>query len=176
MHELIEKACNGDGDAFAESILLLQSSLYRVARSYLNSEEDIADALQETILKAWKSVAGLKQPEYFKTWLIRILINESIRIRRRKNAELSVNPNPYLREDNTIFPEAVSERQEWQPGQALDFEDMMRVLSMPVREVLVLYYGEGYTVAEIAELLNISEEAVRQRLSRGRREIKKKYL
>jgi len=176
VHELIEKACNGDGDAFAESILLLQSSLYRVARSYLNSEEDIADALQETILKAWKSVAGLKQPEYFKTWLIRILINESIRIRRRKNAELSVNPNPYLREDNTIFPEAVSERQEWQPGQALDFEDMMRVLSMPVREVLVLYYGEGYTVAEIAELLNISEEAVRQRLSRGRREIKKKYL
>lgn len=176
MHELIEKACNGDGDAFAESILLLQSSLYRVAKSYLNSEEDIADALQETILKAWKSVAGLKQPEYFKTWLIRILINESIRIRRRKNAELSVNPNPDLREDNTIFPEAVSERQEWQPGQALDFEDMMRVLSMPVREVLVLYYGEGYTVAEIAELLNISEEAVRQRLSRGRREIKKKYL
>ena len=70
----------------------------------------------------------------------------------------------------------VSERQEWQPGKALEFEDMMRILSMPVREVLVLYYGEGFTAAEIAGLLHISEEAVSQRLSRGRREIKEKYL
>ena len=92
MHELVTKACKGDGDAFAEAILLLQSSLYRVARSYLDSEEDIADAVQETILKAWKGIAGLKQPEYFKTWLIRILINESIRIRRQKSPECLVNP------------------------------------------------------------------------------------
>jgi RNA polymerase sigma factor (sigma-70 family) len=175
VYELVVKACKGDGDAFTEAILLLQSSLYRVARSYLDSEEDIADALQETILKAWKGIAGLKQPEYFKTWLIRILINESIRIRRRKSTEYLVDPNPDP-EENIIFQEMVSERQEWQPGQVLEFEDMMRMLSMPVREVLVLYYGEGYTAAEIAGLLHISEEAVRQRLSRGRREINEKYL
>ncbi len=176
MYELVTKACKGDNDAFAEAILLLQSSLYRVARSYLDSEEDIADAVQETILKAWKGIAGLKQPKYFKTWLIRILINESIRIRRQKNPECLVNPKLDSEDDIITFPEVASERPEWQPGQVLEFEDMMRMLSMPVREVLVLYYGEGYTAAEIAELLHISKETVRQRLSRGRREIKEKYL
>ena len=110
--------------------------------------------MHETILKAWKGIAGLKQPKYFKTWLIRILINESIRIRRQKNPECFVNPKLDSEDDIITFPEVASERPEWQPGQILEFEDMMRMLSMPVREVLVLYYGEGYTAAEIAELLS----------------------
>ena len=178
MNQLAEKARRGDGDAFAAAITEMQASLYRVARSYLDSESDIADALQETILNAWKSIADLRQPEYFRTWVIRILIRECLKIKRSRKQEI-----PYEEvyssdeEKKTIFfADKLSVRQEWQPGHDLEFEDMMKLLDEPVRQVFVLYYGERYTCGEIAGMLKISEAAVRQRLSRGRREIKEKYF
>ena len=113
--------------------------------------------MHETILKAWKGIAGLKQPKYFKTWLIRILINESIRIRRQKNPECFVNPKLDSEDDIITFPEVASERPEWQPGQILEFEDMMRMLSMPVREVLVLYYGVAHWNAYFNALIYLRD-------------------
>ena len=179
MKQLAERARQGDGDAFAEAVTEMQASLYRIARAYLVSESDIADALQETILNGWKNISGLKQPEYFRTWMIRILIRECLKIQKKNRYEIPYEES-FQKEDGagekTIsFAQRASERKEWQPGYGLEFEDMMRLLDEPVRKIFVLYYGEGYSTAEIAGLLGISEAAVRQRLSRGRREIKEKY-
>ena len=175
---LVAKACRGDGDAFAEAVTLLQVPLYRVARAYLDSESDIADALQETILNAWKSIADLRQTDYFKTWMIRILIRECLKIRSRRKNEVSYEAvfEPGDAQKTIPFPERASERGEWQPGSGMVFEEMMELLEEPVREVFVLYYGERYSTPEIAELLMMSEAAVRQRLSRGRRVIREKYF
>ena len=176
LKELAGKAGAGDGEAFAQLIIQLQTSLYRVARAYLHSEEDIADAVQESILKAWKNIAGLKHPEYFKTWLIRILINEAIRIRNRWEFEIPFDHRVAAGEQEALLPERENTRQEWQPGYGMEFEEMMRSLSEPVRIVMVLYYGEQYSVPEIAEMLNMSKEAVRQRLSRGRKQVRETWL
>lgn len=72
---LVRRARRGDAEAFIALIEACKMSLRRVALSYLKSEEDVADAIQDTILDAYEHIGSLKKEEYFKTWLVRILIN-----------------------------------------------------------------------------------------------------
>ena len=178
IEDLIHRAQDGDGEAYAEAVTALNQSLYRVARAYLRSEEDIADAIQESILHGWRDLGKLNTPAYFKTWMIRILINECIRMQRRRKQETLVDfPASYDGKEITPWmSEGKSERDEWQPGCGLEFEEMMGVLSGQTADAMVLYYGEGYTTKEISELLEITEAAVRKRLSRGREEIRETYF
>jgi len=64
--------------------------MYRIVQSMLKSDSDCADAILESILKAYKSIRTLKEPNHFKTWLIRILINECNRILNFKNKIIPV--------------------------------------------------------------------------------------
>ncbi|XOK62193.1 sigma factor [Paenibacillus elgii] len=74
--KLAAKAKAGDSDAFVSLVRLLENSMYYMAKSILRNDEDVADAMQETILKAFKALPSLREPKYFKTWVLRILINE----------------------------------------------------------------------------------------------------
>lgn len=163
MKTLAKKAKNGDGNAFAQLIRENENTLYRVAGSYLDNDADIADAVQDTILSCWENISKLREPKYFKTWMIRILINHCYRMIKKKNTEI-----PY-----ETIPKTVSADKD--PSN-LEFKEMMSCLSENNRIVLTLFYGEDYSVREIAKMLELSEEAVRQRLRRGRMEIKEKYF
>ena len=76
MDALITEAKNGDKEAFVRLIRMNKQSLYKTAWIYLRDEQDIADALQNTILSCYENIQRLREPKYFKTWLMRILINE----------------------------------------------------------------------------------------------------
>ena len=69
---------------FELTVTALQTSLYRVARSYLRGEHDCLDAVSEAICKAWQKLPSLRDEARFKTWLTRILIRECINIQRRQ--------------------------------------------------------------------------------------------
>ena len=75
MERLVRKAQRGDKNAFMALIEKNQLALYRAAKAILHREEDVEDAVQETICKAFYKLSDLRQPKYFKTWLTRILIN-----------------------------------------------------------------------------------------------------
>ena len=77
-------AKKGDDEAYIRMIERCKQSMYKVARSYLKNEEDIADVLQESILKCYQSLTRLQKPHFFKTWLIRIVINECNDLLRKK--------------------------------------------------------------------------------------------
>jgi RNA polymerase sigma factor (sigma-70 family) len=81
---MVKKACAGDKDALVGLVLLRKDQLYRIAWSYFRNEHDAYDALQETIVKAFHEIADLRQPEYFYTWYIRILINTCKQLLARK--------------------------------------------------------------------------------------------
>ena len=86
MEILVKKAKKGDTDAFAQLIRMNAQSMYKVAWAYLKNEEDAADAIQETILICYEKLGTLKKSKYFKTWLIRILMNQCndlLKTRRR---------------------------------------------------------------------------------------------
>ena len=75
MEKLVKKAKKGDAEAFITLMEQNKQTMKRVAYAYLGNEEDVADALQETILAAFEKLDTLKKPEFFRTWLTRILIN-----------------------------------------------------------------------------------------------------
>lgn len=85
MEELIDKTINGDSNAYLTLINLILSDLYKIARTRLNNVEDVNDAIGETILKSYKHLHKLKHKKYFKTWIIKILINECNNIDIIKN-------------------------------------------------------------------------------------------
>ena len=73
---LIRKAKKGDKDAFCRLMDENVQSMYKIAAAYLKNDEDVADAIQDTILSCYENLKSLKQNRYFKTWMIRILINK----------------------------------------------------------------------------------------------------
>ena len=76
MQALIQRAVSGDSDAFVTLIEAQKVTLYKVARSYLHNDADAADAISETVLACFEKLNTLRQPQYFRTWLVRILIHK----------------------------------------------------------------------------------------------------
>ncbi len=87
----VKRAKAGDKEAFCTLIRLNKVAVYRVAKSILNKEEDVEDAVSEAILKAYKNIHTLKDEAFFKTWLIRIVINESNNIYKKRAREIAVD-------------------------------------------------------------------------------------
>ena len=84
LEEWIARVRAGGGGAFAALIEGQKQTLYKVARSYLPSDADTADAIGETVLACWEKLPQLRQPQYFRTWLVRILIRKCQDILRRQ--------------------------------------------------------------------------------------------
>ena len=91
MEALVTAAKNGDKEAFVQLIRINKQSMYKAAWVYLRNEQDIADALQNTILSCYEKIQGLREVKYFKTWLMRILINECKDILRQKNHDTELD-------------------------------------------------------------------------------------
>lgn len=78
----VHLAKQGDKEAFSELIHENKLSMYKVAKAMLGRECDVEDAIQNTIINSYKNIKNLKKEKFFKTWLIRILINECNKIIR----------------------------------------------------------------------------------------------
>lgn len=162
MVQLVKRAMRSDTDAFLELIECNSLAMYKVARAILGNDEDAADAIQDTILICFEKIHTLKNPEYFKTWLIRILINECNQILRHYR-------NMNLQEDFPEIPRKDMSMAEF------EFKEMLSQVEEKYRIILVLYYVEGYKISEIAELLEMNENTVKTRLSRAREQIRAVY-
>ena len=84
MEELIRRALAGDGAAFVALMDSQKSTMYKVARSYLHNDADAADAIGEAVLACFEKLDTLRQPQYFRTWLVRILIRKCQDILRER--------------------------------------------------------------------------------------------
>ena len=155
MERLVRKAQRGDKAAFVALIEENQLALYRAAKAILHREEDVEDAVQEAICKAFYKLSDLRQPKYFKTWLTRILINCCYDLLRQQKGLVPLE----------ILPEeGVTEERE-----------TLNDLGENDRLTMTLYYLNGLPIKDIAGMLNISEGAVKQRLSHGRKKFREAY-
>ena len=89
MDILVRQAKKHDKDAFSQLMKLHTPSMYKIAKAILKNDEDTADAIQETALTCWEKIGTLKKDKYFKTWLIRILINHCNQIYRQRSRMIS---------------------------------------------------------------------------------------
>ena len=85
-----------DKQTFSDEVRRMERSLYRVAMSYTGNAPDAADAVQEALLRAWNRRGTLRDEQYFGTWLMRILINESKTLLRRRRRVLPMAQPPII--------------------------------------------------------------------------------
>ena len=76
MEELVKQAKMGNDEAFTQLIIQMQCEMFRIAQTRLKNIDDANDAIQQTNLYAYKNLRQLKEDKYFKTWIIKILIND----------------------------------------------------------------------------------------------------
>ena len=159
---LVKKAQKRDDQAFVELMETYKSSMYKVARSYLHRDEDIADAVSQTILDCYDNIVKLHDPKYFKTWMIRILINNCKDMIRQNQKEHLLEAPP-------------EKGEECMELKNYEFQELMNSLDDKYRVILLLYYGEGFKIREIAQILEMDENTVKTRLSRGRKKLGQVY-
>ena len=147
-----------DGNEFARRVTELTPMLYRICCLQLRTPADREDAVQEAIFRAWKKRGSLRHEEYFNTWLTRILLNvcHDIQKRQKRHQPYENIPEPHIK--------------------PADRDDELRyaltALDEKLRIPVLLHYIEGYSVKEIADMLNIGISAVKLRLMRGRNKLK----
>lgn len=154
------KAQSGERHAFVTIIKCCEPTMYRVSKAILISDEDCADAMQETIIKAYSSIKNLHNPKYFKTWLIRILINEC---RRILNEQKQVFPLQNYVDINTIAVDAEET--------TFELQDLLSDLMEDLRVTVTLFYVEDLSIKEISNLLDIPEGTVKSRLHRAKKQL-----
>ncbi|MCI8636169.1 MAG: sigma-70 family RNA polymerase sigma factor [Eubacterium sp.] len=157
---LVKKAKRRDPDAFTDLMQLCLKDMYRTALAILLNDEDAADAVGDTILACWEKLHTLKKPQYFKTWMTRILINNCYRIRRT-----AVNMGTLEEyEEPAVYDEY-----------NLELKEALASLDEKYRIVMTLFYSEGYRIEEIASILKIPKSTVQTRLQRGRKKLARDY-
>ncbi len=147
-------------EELGELIMASEDAMYHVAKTLLYSDADCADAIQEAIVKAFSKLDTLKKDAYAKTWLMRILLNECYSVMRKEKRVVSL-------EDY---------RQEEKAEEQKDYSDLYEAiyrLPEEMRLSVTLYYLDGYSVREIAAMMETTESAVKNRLARARQRLKR---
>lgn len=150
-------------EQLGELIIASEETMYRVAKSLLYNDADCADAIQEAIVKAFSKLHTLKEDTYAKTWLIKIVMNECYAIMRKEKRIISLDD--YQMEDKAAEQEVYSEL----------YEAIFK-LPEPMKLCVTLYYLEGYSVKEVAQILDITESAVKNRLLKARAVLKESLI
>lgn len=158
------------------------TKLFRYAFTMCGHREDAEEVSQETLLKAFESLSQLREPEHFKAWLFRIAKNACL-MKRRKSlfapaAELSLDELRPTKNGEGVRLEIA----DWSamPDDAAANAELHRALEQAIRQlpeqyraVFLLRDVEGLSTAEAAHALEIGEDAVKQRLHRGRLALRK---
>lgn len=155
MELLVKKAQRGDAEAFIELIEGNKQSMYKVARGFLNNDEDVADAMSETVLDCYEKIRTLKQCSYFKTWMIRILINNCKDMIRKRRGNVSIE----------VMPEVGDQEAK---GSLQGFRELVAPLEERDQSIFTLYYVYGLKIREIADCMGMKENTVSSRLKRGK--------
>ncbi|HUJ71112.1 MAG TPA: sigma-70 family RNA polymerase sigma factor [Verrucomicrobiae bacterium] len=164
---LVELSRNGNRDAFSRIVERYQSLICALTYSASGNLQASEDLAQVTFITAWCQLANLRQPAKLKSWLCRIARNvtvDSFRQRQRTptaNAE-TVDGMDISSPAPTPSDHAISKEEE-----AILWRSLGE-LPPTYREPLVLFYRQHQSVTEVADALDLSEDAVKQRLSRGR--------
>lgn len=165
MVHLVKRACTGDSQAFTQLILDREQMLSRVAMAMLKNAEDAADAVQEAVLDAWQGLPRLREPSYFNTWLVKILIRSCYRISADRTKRAHSQLEEFL---------AAQEPLDW--DQSLDIRATLEQLKPEDCLLLGLFYYDGLSVREIAQAMELSEDCVKQRLHRSRKRFRLIFL
>lgn len=132
----------------------------------LFSEDDVNEAVQNTIVNSFISIKSLKNEKYFKTWIIKILINECNHIYKSKKENI-------FEEYNEDSIKEISRDYISDSIHNIDFFELVKNLSYEERMLITLFYSEDLSIKEISNIMDIPQSTVTTKLSRARNKLKK---
>jgi RNA polymerase sigma factor (sigma-70 family) len=161
--ELVLAVRRGHKRAFVEIVARHQAMVCGIALAILGDFAASEDAGQEAFLTAWRKFHELREPERLRAWLGQIARNAALGHLRRRRGHVALDDSLEL-VDASLMPDEVTANEE----EANLVRDSLAKLPETYRLPLILFYREGQSVRAVAEALDISEDAVKQRLARGR--------
>ena len=175
--ELVQKAQTGDSEAMNQLLQTAYKNVLFQCRRIMKHSEDAEDMAQEVLIKIYETLGTLREPERFISWANTIATRRCINERMRNPKDLQFVEDE---EGNSILDNLEELDQQSMPEAALDSEETRRMIRELIdklpetqRVAVMSYYNAEMSVKEIAELLGVSENTVKSRLSYGRKAIEK---
>ena len=168
--EIIEEIKSGKKEYFAEITKRYNQQLYRIAIGYGISDDDCEEVLQISYIAAFEKLNQFRYESKFSTWLIRILINECLLIKKKQKRIIRINEKEIVTipAGNHLIPIEVFMTKERKKV----IEDAIKKLPEKYKSIFILKEIEGMSIEQAAELLSISEVNVKVRLHRARKMLK----
>ena len=172
--DLVRASKEGDVAAFEQLVKRYGRRLLRISQTVTRNREDSEDAVQEALLKAFQNLAEFREDSQFSTWLIRITLNQSLMKLRKQRIKKEVSLDEDFQTEGDVLPQDVPDQA---PNQeqlcwASELRDILvrtvEELRPILRTVFVLRDVEGLSIAQTAQVLNLSQAAVKARLLRVR--------
>jgi RNA polymerase sigma-70 factor, ECF subfamily len=174
--ELVRRAQKDDKAAFEELVKRHQSRVFAVAGGILRNREDVEDIAQQVFLKAYFSLKRFDQRAAFSTWLYKITVNECWDLLRKRKVRPLVFEAEFSEEQARQY-DGMEEKADGVPDVSerlalrQEVEELMECLEERDRMMLVMKEVQGFSVEEIAEILEINGNTVKVRLFRARQRI-----
>jgi len=160
--DLVRRAQQGDQDAFAVLAGAAVARLDAAARLILRDSELARDAVQDSMVRAWRDLPGLRDPDRFTPWLHRLTVNACLDVaRRRQRRSIEVELTPIA------MPSVADATAEFADRELID--DALRQLEPEFRAVVVLHYFLGMPLQDVAVSMRIPVGTVKSRLHRALR-------
>lgn len=156
--ENVRKAIKGNDDAFMSLINECKEQLYRTAYAYVKDEEMSLDIVQETVCKAYTSIYKLREPKFFNTWIIRIVINIATDFYKRKSKIV------YIEQEELLSKMGVTKNQQDERLYLLEVIDKMEE---KYKKVIILKYFDDLTIQDISKVLDMPIGTVKTHLNKG---------
>jgi len=161
---IVQQAIAGDKEAFEQLLILEEEKLFYTALSYVGQKEDALDAIQEAACKAYLSVGQLKQPEFFSTWLFRILIHECYRLLKKGQKIIPYEESELLNrlqhEENVVV-------------NPIDLSEAIKQLNHSQQMAIILFYYYDLPMKDISEVMEKPVSTIKTYLHRGKKQLKR---
>ena len=165
---MIQKAKQGDTEAFRALVEKFQNFAFHVAYRFLHSETDAMDTVQESFIRVWQHLPRYNQNKRFSTWFYRIVVNSALdRIRKNtRRSEIPFERIPEIKAD--CDPESACIRQEF----IQKIRDTAETLPDKQRTVFTLRDLQEFSIREVAEILHCTQQTVKSHLYYARKKIR----
>lgn len=148
----IKKAIDGNQQALCDLLLSMKDQLNKIGYGYFRQNDFIDEALSRTTLKAIENISSLREPKYFKTWIVRIYMNNCLDILKELKRFVEFDENVSVTYD---------------PKDYSDLYEAIAHLPSNLQTLINLRFFNGYTFQEIADITALSEPTVRRHIKQG---------
>ena len=161
---LVKRAIKGDRQSFEKLMDIYFDRLCREAYIRCKYEEDVKEIVQETIYKAYRNIRSLKEPQYFKTWLSRILINVANDYLRNKGmVDLELDETSYVKE--VVIEDKIEIK--------IDLYNAIDELEDKYKDAVILRYIDDLKIEDISKLLDRPVNTIKTHLRKALKDMKK---